>query len=155
MFVAIFILLVLPFIDTSKIKGNTYKPLYILAFWLFALNFLVLMWLGSCHVEPPFIIAGQIATVYYFLHFLLITPLFGIIDNVFGIIGTTWKNEDQHKPKTILPEEIKRGNNNVLLPRYPEEMSEEERAIWEKIKADIIAQNIIIYAAPVGGYLVS
>jgi len=52
MFVAIFILLVLPFTDTSKIKGNVYKPIYILAFWLFALNFLVLMWLGSCHVEP-------------------------------------------------------------------------------------------------------
>ena len=51
MFVAILILLILPFVDTSKIKGNTYKPLHILAFWLFALNFLILMWLGSCHVE--------------------------------------------------------------------------------------------------------
>jgi quinol-cytochrome oxidoreductase complex cytochrome b subunit len=51
MFVAILILLILPFVDTSKIKGSTYKPLHILAFWLFAFNFLILMWLGSCHVE--------------------------------------------------------------------------------------------------------
>jgi ubiquinol-cytochrome c reductase cytochrome b subunit len=51
MFVAILILLILPFVDTSKIKGSTYKPLHIIAFWLFVFNFLILMWLGSCHVE--------------------------------------------------------------------------------------------------------
>jgi len=91
MFVAILILLILPFTDTSNIKGSNYKPLFIFAFWIFAFNFLVLMWLGSCHVEPPFIIAGQIATVYYFLHFLFIIPLFGIIDNILSIIGINWK----------------------------------------------------------------
>jgi len=89
MFVAIFILLALPFVDTSNIKGNTYKPIHILAFWIFALNFLVLMWLGSCHVEPPFIIAGQLATGYYFIHFLIIIPLLGIVGNVLSIIGTS------------------------------------------------------------------
>jgi len=88
MFVAILILLVLPFSDTSHIKGSTYKPLYIIAFWLFALNFLVLMWLGSCHVEAPFIVAGQIGTAYYFAHFLVILPILGIIDNVLSSLGT-------------------------------------------------------------------
>jgi hypothetical protein len=87
MFVAILILLALPFTDTSNIKGNSYKPLYIIAFWIFSLNFLVLMWLGSCHVEPPFILAGQIATIYYFTHYLVIIPIFGIIDNVLSLIG--------------------------------------------------------------------
>lgn len=51
MFIAILILLVLPFTDTSNVKGCTYNPLFTFAFWLFALNFLILMWLGSCHVE--------------------------------------------------------------------------------------------------------
>lgn len=92
MFVAILILLALPFTDTSNIKGNTYKPMYIWTFWLFVLNFLVLMWLGSCHVEPPFILAGQIATAYYFAHFLLIIPMFGIIHNILSILGTSWNN---------------------------------------------------------------
>jgi ubiquinol-cytochrome c reductase cytochrome b subunit len=91
MFVAILILLILPFADTSNIKGSNYKPLFIIAFWIFAFNFLVLMWLGSCHVEPPFILAGQIATFYYFLHFLVIIPIFGIIDNVLSILGINWK----------------------------------------------------------------
>jgi ubiquinol-cytochrome c reductase cytochrome b subunit len=90
MFVAILILLVLPFTDTSNIKGSSYKPLYTIAFWLFALNFLILMWLGSCHVEAPFIIAGQVATVYYFSHFLIILPVLGIVDNILSLIGTSW-----------------------------------------------------------------
>jgi ubiquinol-cytochrome c reductase cytochrome b subunit len=51
MFVSILILLILPFVDTSTIKGSSYKPIFIICFWIFALNFLVLMWLGSCHVE--------------------------------------------------------------------------------------------------------
>jgi ubiquinol-cytochrome c reductase cytochrome b subunit len=91
MFVAILILLVLPFIDVSNIKGSSYKPIYIIGFWIFALNFLVLMWLGSCHVEPPFIVAGQICTAYYFTHFLIVLPISGIIDNVLGNIATYHK----------------------------------------------------------------
>jgi len=90
MFVSILILLILPFTDTSNIKGSNYKPLFSIAFWLFALNFLVLMWLGSCHVEQPFIVAGQVATVYYFAHFLLILPFLGIIDNVLSLLGVSW-----------------------------------------------------------------
>jgi len=87
MFVAIFILLLLPFIDTNNKKGNSYSPLSTIAFWLFAFNFIVLMWLGSCHVEDPFILAGQIATTYYFSHFLIIIPLLGIIENSLGLVG--------------------------------------------------------------------
>ena len=90
MFIAILILLVLPFTDTSNIKGSSYKPLFTIAFWIFALNFLLLMWLGSCHVEPPFIVAGQFATAYYFAHFLIILPVLGIIDNVISLLGLSW-----------------------------------------------------------------
>jgi len=96
MFVAILILLVLPFTDTNNIKGSSYKPLYTIAFWIFALNFLVLMWLGSCHVEPPFIVAGQIATAYYFAHFLIIIPVFGIVENVLTSIGIYWNASQYH-----------------------------------------------------------
>ena len=110
MFVAILILLVLPYTDTSNIKGSSYKPLYIIVFWIFALNFLVLMWLGSCHVEPPFIVAGQIATIYYFTHYLVIVPIFGIIDNVLSILGITSSNNDTgKKEKQLYTSELKEG----------------------------------------------
>jgi hypothetical protein len=35
----------------------------------------------------PFILAGQIATAYYFAHFLIILPLFGFIHNILSIIS--------------------------------------------------------------------
>jgi len=38
-------------------------------------------------VEAPFIIAGQVATAYYFVHFLFILPILGIIDNVISLLG--------------------------------------------------------------------
>jgi len=115
MFVAILILLILPFVDTSNIKGSSFKPLYILAFWLFALNFLVLMWLGSCHVEPPYIVAGQIATAYYFVHFLIIIPLFGIIDNVLSMVAISSHD--------VSDKEVKIKEVEVKKP----EMTEEEK----------------------------
>jgi hypothetical protein len=32
-------------------------------------------------------VAGQIATAYYFAHFLIILPILGIIDNVLSSLG--------------------------------------------------------------------
>jgi len=39
------------------------------------------MVLGAKHVESPFIEFGQISTVIYFAHFLIIVPLVSIIEN--------------------------------------------------------------------------
>lgn len=151
MFVAILILLALPFTDTSKIKGSTYKPLYIIAFWLFALNFLVLMWLGSCHVEPPFIVAGQIATAYYFTHFLILIPLFGIMDNVLSIIATTWIDYSENKLNLS-----KKGEEwRILFPSDPAKMTEDQKAKWKKIKENLMKEGVIISPGMTGGSLIT
>ena len=50
-------------------------------FYLFVINFLILMQLGAKHVESPFIELGQISTVLYFAHFLVIMPVTSIIEN--------------------------------------------------------------------------
>ena len=39
------------------------------------------MQLGAKHVEAPFIVFGQISTVIYFAHFLIIVPLISLIEN--------------------------------------------------------------------------
>ena len=39
------------------------------------------MQLGAKHVESPFIEFGQISTVLYFSHFLILVPLIGILEN--------------------------------------------------------------------------
>jgi len=81
MFSAILALLIMPFTDLSRSRGIQFRPLSKIAFYIFVANFLILMVLGAKHVESPFIEFGQISTVLYFAHFLIIVPLVSIIEN--------------------------------------------------------------------------
>lgn len=78
---SILILLILPLVDKSKTRNKAFVPISKLFFWTFVSNFLILIYVGSQHVEPPFIILGQIATVYYFAYFLIIVPFVSILEN--------------------------------------------------------------------------
>jgi quinol-cytochrome oxidoreductase complex cytochrome b subunit len=78
---AILILFLMPVLDTSRIRSSQFRPLMRLFFWLFAVNFLILMWCGAMHVEEPFITLGQCATTFYFSYFLIFVPILGIIEN--------------------------------------------------------------------------
>jgi len=81
MFSAILILLVMPFADLSRTRGLQFKPLSKIFFYLFVFNFLILMQLGAKHVESPFIEFGQISTLLYFGHFLVIVPFVTLLEN--------------------------------------------------------------------------
>jgi ubiquinol-cytochrome c reductase cytochrome b subunit len=81
MFSAILILLAMPFTDLSRFRGIQFRPLSKAAFFVFIGNFLILMQLGAKHVESPFIEFGQISTVIYFAHFLVIVPFISLLEN--------------------------------------------------------------------------
>jgi ubiquinol-cytochrome c reductase cytochrome b subunit len=81
MFAAILALLIMPFTDLSKLRGNQFRPFSKIAFFVFVANFLILMQLGAKHVESPFIEFGQISTVLYFAHFLIIVPFVTLLEN--------------------------------------------------------------------------
>ena len=81
MFSAILALLTMPYTDLSKLRGIQFRPLSKIAFYIFVANFLILMQLGAKHVESPFIEFGQISTVLYFSHFLLIVPFITLLEN--------------------------------------------------------------------------
>lgn len=81
MLAAILILFVLPFVDLSWIWGSAFRPLSKFFFWIFVTNFFLLMFVGSQHVEEPFVTLGQYATFFYFFYFLVVIPLVGIIEN--------------------------------------------------------------------------
>ena len=51
------------------------------------------MQLGAKHVESPFIEFGQISTVLYFAHFILIVPMLSIIENTLTDINFNSKNK--------------------------------------------------------------
>lgn len=81
MFASLLILLAMPILDTSRVRGSQFRPIMRFMFWVFSANFLILMWIGSQHPESPFLEIGQFSTFLYFAWFLLIVPLTGIIEN--------------------------------------------------------------------------
>jgi len=100
MFSAILALLVMPFTDLSKLRGIQFRPLSKIAFFVFVANFLILMQLGAKHVESPFIEFGQISTVLYFSHFLIIVPFVTLLENSLIDLATnpqTEKNTSANK----------------------------------------------------------
>ena len=72
---AILILLFLPWLDRSPVRSASFRPMYRVLFWVFLVCCVVLGWVGSQHPEGLPLILGRIATVYYFLHFLVLLPL--------------------------------------------------------------------------------
>jgi ubiquinol-cytochrome c reductase cytochrome b subunit len=93
MFSALLALLVMPFSDLSKLRGIQFRPLSKIAFFIFVANFLILMQLGAKHVESPFIEFGQISTVLYFSHFLIIVPFITLLENSLIDLATNTKVE--------------------------------------------------------------
>jgi len=77
---AIFILFLLPWLDTSKVRSATFRPIYKKLFWLLVIDVIILTWVGGNPPEGNFILIGRIATIYYFSHFLLIMPIIGFIE---------------------------------------------------------------------------
>ena len=80
MFSAIFVLFLLPWLDTSKVRSATFRPIYKVLFWVFLVDAVILGWIGSKPAEGNYILIGRIATFYYFLHFLIILPLLGYFE---------------------------------------------------------------------------
>jgi ubiquinol-cytochrome c reductase cytochrome b subunit len=88
MFSAILSIMVLPLSDLGRTKGFQFRPLSKIVFWAFVANFLILMKLGACHVESPFIELGQISTVLYFSYFIVILPAISLLENT--LIDLSW-----------------------------------------------------------------
>lgn len=88
MLAAILILLLLPTLDKSIIRGNTFRILSKLFYGFFICNFLLLGVLGAQHIEAPYILLGQISTMLYFAHFLIFIPLISILENTLFYINS-------------------------------------------------------------------
>ena len=77
---SLIVLFIIPFINTSEIRSTTFRPLFKIFYWMLVADFLILGWIGQKPVKTTFVIAGQIATAYYFIFFLILIPLVGIIE---------------------------------------------------------------------------
>jgi len=80
MFASIALLALAPWLDTSRVRSGRYRPKFKGAFLLLVIDFAVLMWVGGQPAEQPYIIIGQLATLYWFAYFLVILPVLGVIE---------------------------------------------------------------------------
>jgi len=77
MFAAIFILMLLPWLDTSKVRSAIFRPVYRKLFWLLVFTVILLGYLGAKPPEGIYLILSRLATAYYFIHFLILLPILG------------------------------------------------------------------------------
>ncbi len=80
MFGSLLIFFVVPWLDTSKVRSATYRPLFKQFFWIFVLVCIGLGYLGAKPAEGIYTTLAQILTFWYFFHFIVILPVLGLIE---------------------------------------------------------------------------
>jgi ubiquinol-cytochrome c reductase cytochrome b subunit len=75
MFGSILLLFFLPWLDKSPVRSGSYRPVFKRFFILLIIDVLVLGYVGGAPINPLNIALGQLATAYYFAHFLIILPI--------------------------------------------------------------------------------
>ena len=97
MFGSILVLFLLPWLDTSRIRSGTYRPVFKQFFWVFVLICVVLGFIGSrvpgnyfwteapapddanaWYLSNKFV--GQLATLLYFAYFIIVLPVLGLLE---------------------------------------------------------------------------
>jgi ubiquinol-cytochrome c reductase cytochrome b subunit len=81
MFGSILILFLLPWLDTSRVRSGTYRPIFKQFFWIFVLVCIGLGYLGSKPPEGWYVTFSRLLTFWYFFHFLVILPLLGLLES--------------------------------------------------------------------------
>nr|YP_010199592.1 apocytochrome b [Gracilaria cearensis]UAD89450.1 apocytochrome b [Gracilaria cearensis] len=77
---AILVLALLPWIHSTEVRSSRFRPVYRFLYWTMLGCCLILGWIGGMPVEEPFVLIGQIASIYYFIYFLCILPFLGKIE---------------------------------------------------------------------------
>lgn len=85
---ALLILLAMPILDTSRVRGGQFRPLWRFAFWVLVADLLLLGHIGGQHAEEPYVTFGAIATAIYFGWYLVLVPVLGIVENTLADIET-------------------------------------------------------------------
>src|SRR5689334_4766786 len=79
-FGSIFLLFLVPWLDSSPVRSARFRPVYKWVFWLLVIDVLALGWVGANPPEGLVVTVGQIATLYYFVHFLVLFPVIGKLE---------------------------------------------------------------------------
>jgi ubiquinol-cytochrome c reductase cytochrome b subunit len=101
MFGAILVMALVPWLDTSAVRSGRYRPMFKWWFWLFVVNFFVLMWVGAMPAEGIYPLIALIASTYWFAYFLVILPLLGVFEKPLPIPATIEDDFNAHAAKNV------------------------------------------------------
>lgn len=79
---SIAILFILPFSNIKKFRSISFYPLNQFIFWIIVIIVILLTWIGARPVENPYILTGQILTIFYFSYYIFNPLLFKWWDNL-------------------------------------------------------------------------
>uniref|UniRef100_UPI0030FF05F9 cytochrome b n=1 Tax=Neopanorpa triangulata TaxID=3135614 RepID=UPI0030FF05F9 len=79
---SIAILMILPFTHMSKSQGIQFYPINQILFWSMLIIVILLTWIGARPVEEPYVLTGQILTIFYFAYYLINPLMSKIWDNL-------------------------------------------------------------------------
>jgi ubiquinol-cytochrome c reductase cytochrome b subunit len=98
MFGSIVVMALAPWLDTSRVRSGRYRPMFKWWFWLFVVNFFVLMWCGGRPPEGIVPLISLIGTIYWFVFFLVVLPLLGVLEKPLPEPATIEEDFDSHYP---------------------------------------------------------
>ena len=70
----------MPWLDTSRVRSTKYRPIYKWFFWFFIFSTMALGYLGAKPPEGAYVYWARIFTAYYFIHFLVVMPIVGVME---------------------------------------------------------------------------
>jgi quinol-cytochrome oxidoreductase complex cytochrome b subunit len=88
MFGSILLLFALPWLDGSPVRSARFRPKYKIFFWVLLVDCVILGMAGGHPPADPvygmtwitWLTVGQLATLYFFVHFLIIIPALGLFE---------------------------------------------------------------------------
>ncbi|MCY4445189.1 MAG: cytochrome b N-terminal domain-containing protein [Rhodobacteraceae bacterium] len=112
MFGSIVVLALLPWLDTSVIRSGKYRPHFRWWFILLVLDFIVLMWAGSRPAEGIYGVIALIGSTYWFVFFLVVMPLLGILESPNRRPVSIEEDFNQHYPASDGPPAVSKQTQN-------------------------------------------
>ena len=116
MFGSIALLFLLPWLDTSPVRSARFRPVYRVLLWVLILALVVLGEVGAHHPTGIWPVLGQVATAYYFFHFLVALPLLGKFERTLPL------PESISRPVLRMPGEGGRGGGPMPQGAYARPM---------------------------------
>ena len=116
MFGAIAVLFALPWLDTSPVRSARFRPVYRVLLFALVASLVALGFVGAHRPEGFWVILGQVATAYYFFHFLDALPLLGKFEKTLPL------PESISRPVLRMPVDSGRGGGPLPQGAYAKPM---------------------------------